>query len=142
MLDMKKKIVLLFIIVIAITIALILALYNKTGIQLIEKESYFDTFEIVDGETRITCVLSVKNNTNENITFNVNAKFDQDYQNGLVSDKYVEGVWSDTGLAEISLAPKEKISYKKIVFSSKNAGCDTKMDRNLPKIEFETIKCI
>ena len=127
----------IFILVIAIVIALILVSYNKPGIQLIEKESYFDTFEIVDGETRITCVLSVKNNTNKDITFNVNAIFDQDYQNGLVSDKSVKGVWSDTGVAEISLAPKEKISYKKIVFSSKNAGCDTKMDRKLPKIEFE-----
>ena len=134
---MKKIIVMILMIVIAITIAYILMSYNKPEIQLIEKESYFDTFEVVDGETRITCVLSVKNNTNKNITFNVNAIFDQDYENGLVSDKSVEGIWSDTGLTEISLAPKEKVSYKKIVFSSKNAGCDTKMDRNLPKIEFE-----
>ena len=58
-------------------------------------------------------------------------------QSGLVSDKSVEGIWSDTGVAEISLAPKEKVSYKEIVFSSKNAGCDTKTDRKLPKIEFE-----
>ena len=134
---MRKMIVMIFIIVIAIAIASILVLHNKPGIQLIEKESYFDTFEIVDGETRIICVLSVKNNTNKDVTFRVNAIFDQDYQSGLVSDKSVEGIWSDTGVAKISLAPKEKVSYKEIVFSSKNAGCDTKTDRKLPKIEFE-----
>ncbi|SKB98978.1 hypothetical protein SAMN06296386_11261 [Lachnospiraceae bacterium] len=121
--------------VIFITIALIPVLHNNSGIRLIEKESYFDNFEVVDGETRITCVLSIKNNTNKFVSLSVNAIFDQDYQNGLVSDRSVEGVWSDTGAAEISLAPKEKASYKKIVFSSKNAGCDTKTDRNLPEIQ-------
>ncbi|MCR4745859.1 MAG: hypothetical protein K5894_11625 [Lachnospiraceae bacterium] len=109
---LKKTIVMVMSVVITITIALILLSHNKPGIQLIEKESYFDTFEIVDGETRIICVLSVKNNTNNDITFNVNAIFDQDYKNGLVSDKSIEGVWSDTGMTEISLAPKELIKSR------------------------------
>ena len=68
------------------------------------------------------------------ITFSVDATFDRDYQNGFVLDKSIKGIWEDTGVAEISLAPKEKVSYKKIIFSSKNAGCDTKMDRKLPEI--------
>ncbi|RKM56980.1 hypothetical protein D6853_02875 [Butyrivibrio sp. X503] len=132
---MKKNIVIILSLVIVIVIAFFLVSSNKPRIQLIEKESYFDTFEVVNGETRIMCVLSIKNNTDEMITLSVNAIFDQDYQSGLVSDKTVEGVWDDTGVAEISLAPKEKVSYKKIIFSSPNAGCDTKTDRNLPEIQ-------
>ena len=132
---MRKKTLTLLAILLVITIVLITILFNKPRIHLIEKESYFDTFEIVNGETRIICVLSIENNTSEMITFSVDATFDRDYQNGLVLDKFIKGIWEDTGVAEISLAPKEKVSYKKIIFSSKNAGCDTKMDRKLPEIK-------
>ena len=132
---MRKMIVMILSIVIVAAIALFLVNYSRPRIQLIKKESFFDTFEVDNNETRIICILSIKNNTNEVITISVKAMFDQDYQNGLVSDKIVEGTWSDTGLTEITLAPKEKVSYKKIILSSKNAGCDTKVDRNLPEIQ-------
>ena len=132
---MRKMRVMILSIVIVAAIALFLVNYSRPRIQLIKKESFFDTFEVDNNETRIICILSIKNNTNEVITISVKAMFDQDYQNGLVSDKIVEGTWSDTGLTEITLAPKEKVSYKKIIFSSKNAGCDTKVDRNLPEIQ-------
>ncbi len=121
--------------VILVVTALFLVQFNKPRVQLVEKESYFDTFEVDNDETKIICVLTIKNNTNEEITFSVNAVFDEDYKNGLVSDKTIEGTWNDTGLAEITLAPKEKLSNETITFSSQNAGCDTKTDRNLPEIQ-------
>ena len=78
---MRKMIVMILSIVIVAAIALFLVNYSRPRIQLIKKESFFDTFEVDNNETRIICILSIKNNTNEVITISVKAMFDQDYQN-------------------------------------------------------------
>ena len=141
---MKNKKLIIGICIGIIAVCVIVATYiltvKKTRIEISDKDSWFSDFEIVDGETRIQCALSVKNNSKEDITFSVNAIFDQDFESGLVSDKTVTGTWDNSGLADITLKAGQELTGEKITFTSKNNGCNTKQDRNLPKLEVRELR--
>ena len=108
-----------------------------TKVEVVKNESWFSDFEIQNGETLIYCELTLKNNSNAPTTFSVKGVFDKDYESGLVSDKVVTGYFEDSGETSITLGPQEKVSNKRIVFKSKNNGCEIKQDRELPELRIE-----
>lgn len=136
---MKKIIIIVFSILIIVMIYMIISL-SGNRIEVIKNKSYFDTFEIEDDETSIYCVLSIKNNSNEKISFSINADFEKDYESGLVTDRVITGIWEESGERVVTLNAGEELLYKKIVFKSQNNGCDVKNSRNLPKIEISEKK--
>ena len=76
---MKKIVIIFFAVVIVICAAVMgfLTFGNsqKGSVEIIEDKSYLSDFVVQDGETRINCVLTFKNNSDKDITFSVKAHF-------------------------------------------------------------------
>ena len=108
-------------------------------IEIVVDKSYLSDFVVQDGETKISCILTFKNTSNEDITFSVKAHFTDDFESGLVSDEYVIGICDDTEEDVITIKAGEIIEYKEISFYSKNNGCETKNDRLLPDLTIEEV---
>lgn len=107
---------------------------NKSGVVINETESYFSDFTVVDGETCITCTLTLENKSKKDVSVSVKAHFTEDYKSGLVSDEYVTGKWSESGEETITIKAGETLSLANINFYSKNNGCEEKSDRLLPEL--------
>ena len=141
---MKKIVIIFFAVVIVICAAVMgfLTFGNsqKGSVEIVEDKSYLSDFVVQDGETRINCVLTFKNNSDKDITFSVKAHFTDDYESGLVSDEYVIGICEDTGEEIITIKAGETIEYKGVAFCSKNNGSEIKSDRLLPDLTIEEIE--
>ena len=125
-----------------IFIAVLLASHNmlfpigsKENVQLeiINEKSYFNDFTIIEEKVYIECRITIRNNTEKNISFKINATFEDDVRLGLLQNDLLEGYNEDLINNVFSIPANETIAYWKIIFIGDFAGNYKKHDRALPK---------
>ena len=107
---------------------------KEPEIEIIKDKSYFNDFEIVDGVTCIKCTITIRNNSDEDKIIGVSAKFDEDYESGLVSEEFIAGKWQPSGEEQLTVPANFTYENYEIYFYSQNNGCETKESRLLPEL--------
>jgi hypothetical protein len=102
-------------------------------LEIIYERSWFSDFEVIDDKVLIKCKIAIKNNTENNIEYRINAIFKDDVRIGLLRKETLEGYKEDLVTNVFTISANETIENEKIVFIGEFAGNYQKHDRNLPK---------
>jgi hypothetical protein len=105
----------------------------NNDLELIIKESYFNDFRIIDDKVYIECKITIKNNTDKNIKYRINAIFKDDVRIGLLKNEILEGYNENLENNIFNISANETIKYQKIIFIGDFAGNYKKFNRELPK---------
>jgi hypothetical protein len=108
------------------------SLKPNNDLELIKKESYFNDFKIIDDKVYIECRITIKNNTDKNIIYRINAIFKDDVHIGLLKNEVLEGYNEDLINNIFNISARETIKYQKIIFIGDYTGNYIKHDRELP----------
>lgn len=117
---MKRKYLIL--ISLSIIITLLLLSNKKTGnLQVIKKSSYFSNFYVERGKVYIQCEIAIKNNSNNDKKFKVNALLGDDMKLGLLKNKNLKGYNKNLTSDEFSIKKKSTLT-KTVIFIGDYAG--------------------
>jgi hypothetical protein len=100
---------------------------------LIKEDSFFNDFEVVDDKVFIKCIITVKNNTENNIQYKINAIFEDDVRIGLIRNEKLEGYTEDLMSNVFTIPANETVKYQTVIFVGEFAGNYRKYNRELPK---------
>ena len=104
---------------------------EKNDLEIINEESWLSDFEVIDDKVLVKCIITIKNNTGNNIKYKINAISKEDVATGLLKNEILEGFKEDLVNNIFNISANETIKYK-IVFVGDFAGNILKRDRNIP----------
>lgn len=131
---MKKStfIIILAAAIIVLASALVLLSRKTEKLKIIEKESYFDSFEAADKSVIIKCFLTIENRNNTEKIVNIYALFPEDVKGGLLKEVKLTAFNSE-GSTEFLIPKNSKASFE-VEFIGAFAGNNIKQNRLLPEI--------
>jgi hypothetical protein len=106
---------------------------NNVLLELIKEDSFFNDFEVIGDKVFIKCIITVKNNTENNIQYKINAIFEDDVRIGLLKNEKLEGYAEDLMSNVFIISASETIKYQTVIFVGEFAGNYRKYNRELPK---------
>jgi hypothetical protein len=146
------KIIIISIIILSINSCLSFGSKEKNSVEIIKEESWFNNFYVIDDIVFIECIISIKNNAENNICFKLNAICNNDVQLGLlrnnilvgykedifrstvsaeyIYEKYREGLLTDVFI----ISANETIEHLRVIFIGDFARNHQKSNRALPDI--------
>jgi hypothetical protein len=102
-------------------------------LEIINENSWFNDFEVIGDKVLIECKITIRNNTENNIQYKINAVFEDDVQIGLLKYEKLEGYKEDLVNNIFSISANETVKYQTVIFIGEFAGNYMKSNRALPK---------
>ena len=132
---MRKISIIIALLVMSSNLLFSLGLKEKENkiLEIIEEKSFFNDFKVIDEKVLIECKITIKNNSDKNLSFKINAVFEDDVNLGLLKYKTLEGYKNDLINNIFTISANEIIEYCQIIFIGESAGNYQKANRNLPK---------
>ena len=110
-----------------------ISMKNKNNdLEIINEKCWLSDFEVIDNKVLVKCIITIKNNTGNNIKYKINAISKEDVATGLLKNEILEGFKEDLMNNIFNISANEIIEYEKIVFIGDFAGNILKRDRNIP----------
>lgn len=108
---------------------------EQVGIITLDRDkSYLSDFEIIGDKVKINCILTIKNNSEYRIKFNIRAYSDEDYKNGLLKSNELYVIEDEDKISEYIIEPNEEITNLKVSFVGEHGNNNQKVDRNIPDV--------
>jgi hypothetical protein len=125
---------------------------EKNNVKIIKEESWFNNFYVIDDIVFMECIISIKNNTENDISFKLNAICNNDVQLGLLKNNILAGYKEDIFRSAVSaeyiykkyseglltdvfiISANETIEHLRVIFIGDSAGNHQKTNRALPDI--------
>lgn len=131
-----KIVIIAAVIILAAAVALVLGahLRQKNDVILIEEESFFLDYEIIDDEVWLRCRVTLCNAGNEDRTVKLRADFSEDVKTGLLKDGtlYASDISGTECVCAVGAGETETVE---VVFIGEFGGTNQKHDRLLPEIQ-------
>ncbi len=138
MLDKRKSvyIIISFIIVIlTVIISCYLKFFTKNEVIVIEEESFFDDFEIVNDEVHIYCIVSLRNYSINDKKIKISGNFQEEVNIGLLKESDLEAYFMEEASNAIVIEGNSTLKYVKVEFVGEYAGNAILSNRSLPQIK-------
>lgn len=137
MLDKRRSvyIIIIFIAVIASIIIYRLIIIAKDRVSVINKESFFDEYEIIDDEVHIYCMISLRNNSSKTKKVKILGDFQKEVDIGLLKENNLEAYFVEEASSVIVIDGNSTLKYVKVEFVGEYAGNAIMSNRLLPQIK-------
>lgn len=138
MLDKRRSVNIIIIFAIAILIIIItcyLVFFNKNKVIVIDEESFFDDFEIINDEVHIYCIVSLRNYGTNGKKIKILGDFQEEVNIGLLKERDLEAYFMEEASNAIVIEGNSTLKYVKIEFVGEYAGNAIMSNRLLPQIK-------
>lgn len=137
MLDKRRSvyIIIIFIAVIASIIIYRLIIITKDRVTVMNKESFFDEYEIIDDEVHIYCMISLRNNSSKTKKVKILGDFQKEVDIGLLKENNLEAYFVEEASSVIVIDGNSTLKYVKVEFVGEYAGNAIMSNRLLPQIK-------
>lgn len=137
MLDKRRSvyIIIIFIAVIASIIIYRLIIIAKDRVTVMNKESFFDEYEIIDDEVHIYCMISLRNNSSKTKKVKILGDFQKEVDIGLLKENNLEAYFVEEASSVIVIDGNSTLKYVKVEFVGEYAGNAIMSNRLLPQIK-------
>lgn len=137
MLDKRRSvyIIIIFIAVIASIMIYRLIIIAKDRVSVINKESFFDEYEIIDDEVHIYCMISLRNNSSKTKKVKILGDFQKEVDIGLLKENNLEAYFVEEASSVIVIDGNSTLKYVKVEFVGEYAGNAIMSNRLLPQIK-------
>lgn len=137
MLDKRRSV---YIIIIFITVFTSIIIYRlimiaKDRITVINKESFFDEYEIIDDEVHIYCMISLRNNSSKTKKVKILGDFQKEVDIGLLKENNLEAYFVEEASSVIVIDGNSTLKYVKVEFVGEYAGNAIMSNRLLSQIK-------
>ena len=127
---MKKGFLILYLLL-AISFLAGCAQEEETAVTVIEDSAMYMDFYVEDGTVHIPCVISLQNTSDSEKTVKLNARSQEDADNGLLVDPQLTAVNLEDG-GELFVIPAGKTVEFSVDFTGTFGGTLRKVDRLVP----------
>lgn len=135
----KRERVYVIISLLMIAVALIISCYLfislRSKVVVLDDESFFDKYEVIDNEVHIYCIVSLKNNSSDSKKVKLLGDFQEEVNIGLLKEDTLEAYFVEDASSTIVIKGNSTIKYIKVEFVGEYAGNAIMSNRLLPKIE-------
>lgn len=125
----------LLMIAVAVIVTCYLIIFIRSKVVVIDDESFFDEFEVIDNEVHIYCVVSLKNNSSESKKVKLLGNFQEEVDIGLLKEDNLEAYFMEDASSTIVIDGNSTIKYIKVEFVGEYAGKAIMRNRLLPQIK-------
>jgi|GEM_PF-6680261 hypothetical protein len=111
---------------------------DSTEVLVVESQSHFNKFEIIDQKVYIHTIITLQNNSNETKEILIKGNFAKDKEIYLVEEEILQGINKETS-EEIFIIEKSSTKEYNVVFVREWGGGEQRNDRLLPPIYIEIL---
>lgn len=108
---------------------------KKCAVMVIEDESFFSDFEVIDNEVHIYCVVSLKNDSSDIKKVKLAGNFQKEVEKGLLKETSLEACFIESAADCVVVEGNSTVKYLKVEFVGEYAGNSSMSNRMLPPIE-------
>lgn len=108
---------------------------KECAVIVIEDESFFSDFEVIDNEVHIYCVVSLKNDSSDIKKVKLTGNFQKEVEKGLLKEASLEACFIESAADSVVVEGNSTVKYIKVEFVGEYAGNSSMSNRMLPPIE-------
>lgn len=137
MLDKRRSVYIIIIFIAVFTSIIIyrLIMIAKDRVTVINKESFFDEYEIIDDEVHIYCMISLRNNSSKTKKVKILGDFQKEVDIGLLKENNLEAYFVEEASSVIVIDGNSTLKYVKVEFVGEYAGNAIMSNRLLSQIK-------